>query len=118
MRLPADVTYHFPDLVEHLRILGSSRLLPLRALGHDGFVPAAPLGAVVIPSWEPSKPDEVRPIPRAEAAHRLQEVRVESQNGAGEGIIDLAAGSIPVRTLALDWHDPHSAATLLLEQIG
>jgi hypothetical protein len=108
----------FPDLAPHFRALGSQRFLPTGALGPESLASDAILGTIVVPIWDPAQPDEVLPMPRTEAVEHLIQSEIptpDAHQNDGNGLADACSA---IRSLALRWRDPHSAATLLLDALS
>jgi len=118
LSLPEEGVNHFPDLAEAFIPLNYGRLLPVHALGPDVVSGPVPLGAVVIPTWEPARPDEIRPIPRAQAAAFMAETHIVLPGDQDVSPPDFQSLLATPRTFELTWRDPHTAAALVRDALS
>jgi hypothetical protein len=109
---------YFPELAARFVGTGEGRFVPFEALRADVLAAPVPIGAVVVPRWDPLGANRPVAISRGEA---LLSLAASSLNFGAHREVSLdwlAALVDEVRPFALEWSEPRVAARALLAELG
>lgn len=108
---------YFPELAPRFVGTGEGRFLPFEALPADVVSGPVPVGAVVVPRWEPGGANRPLPITRGEALLALAASSLNFGAHRALSLDWLAALVDEVRPFALQWSEPRVAARALLAEL-
>jgi hypothetical protein len=111
---------YFPELARRFVGDGEGRFVPFEALPADVLAAPAPIGAVIVPRWDPDGSDRPTALTRGEALLALAASSLNfgaHREKSLDWLAELVGGS-GVTTHALVWRDPRAAARELLRELG